>query len=157
MNIRRGIKEDVKSISKFLKEMWFMHVDNEPKFINRKVIKESDLASYFEDTFNGSNKSFLLIAEEKDEFIGLCKVNIQELQRFFNETKILYIDDIYVVKDFRKKGVAGKLLKEAEVIAKQNNIKWVKARVYEFNKPGQKMMDKSGYKSLYSEYFKILS
>lgn len=156
MNIRYGTQEDANKYGKYLKEMWLMHVDNEPEFVNRKVVEQSDLKDYFENCFNGSGKSYLFIAEENGGFAGLCKVNIEEIQKFFNQTTILYLDDIYVREEFRKKGVAKLLIAQTEILAKQKGIKWLKCRVYSFNSPAQNLFKLSGFKALYSEYFKVL-
>ena len=156
MKIRYGTKEDAEKISKCLKEMWFMHADQEPDYIDMEVLKKSDLKGYFKNCFDGSNKSYLLIAEKKEKLAGFCKLNIEKIQRFFKQRKVLYVDDVYILKDFRRKRVASTLLQEAERIANKRKIKWLKARVYTFNKPAQKLLNSLRYKSLYSEYFKIL-
>lgn len=61
---------------------------------------------------------------------------------------------MYVRDKFRRKGIAEALLSEAEKIANEQNIKWLKARVYTFNKTAQGLFEKNGYRSLYSEWFK---
>jgi len=156
MNIRLGKESDVKTIGKYLKESWIMHCDNEPKFINKRVVEKSDLKGYFRECFNKSNKSYLLIAEEGKELAGFCKLNIQKIQRFFNQTKVIYVDDVYVMKKFRGQGLGKLLLDKAEKIAKERKIKWAKARIYLFNKLAIKLFEKTKYRQLYSEYFKIL-
>lgn len=156
MNIRYGTQEDANKYGKYLKEMWLMHVDKEPDFVNREIIEQSDLKGYFENCFNGSNKSYLFIAEENGEFAGLCKVNIEEIQKFFNQTTIIYIDDIYVKEEYRGKGVGNLLITQVEVLAKQKGIKWLKARIYTFNNQAQSLFKKNNFKPLYSEYFKTL-
>ena len=44
----------------------------------------------------------------------------------------------------------------AEKIAEERGIKWLKSRVYTFNKSDQKVMKKDGFEPLYSEYFKVI-
>jgi len=156
MNLRYGTKEDVLKIRDELKGLWLMHVDNEPKFINKDIICKSDLKDYFKDCFNGSGKAHLLIAEIDNNIAGFTKVKIDQLQNFFNQDKVLYVDDIYTIKNFRNKGVSTFLLKQAEKLAKDKDIKWLKARIYSFNKPAQAAFLSAGYKNLYSEYFKII-
>jgi diamine N-acetyltransferase len=156
MNFRLGTKEDVAAIGNELIGSWFMHEDHEPDFVNRAVLEKSDLNKYFENCFNDSGLSYFLIAEENKEIAGFVKLNIQEIQKFFNESTVLYVDDIYTRENYRGKGVALSLLKEAEKLAKEKNIKWLKARIYSFNKPAQNTFESAGYKNLYSEYFRIV-
>lgn len=157
MIIRQGTKKDVQKIKKYLIDSWLNHVDEEPEFLNRPIIEKSDLSSYFEDCFNGSKLSYFFIAEENSKIAGFLKVNIQELQPFFNETKVLYLDDGYVFEEYRGKGISKLLNQEAETLAKKLGIKWLKARVYQFNKSAQSALEKQGFKNLYSEWFKVIN
>lgn len=159
MNIRLGTKEDVEEVGVYLKEMWLMHSEEEPDFVSREVIEKYDSATienYLKDCFKTGGKSSLLIAEENGEITGFLKVNAEKIQKFFKQTKVLYLDDLYVKEKYRGKGVAKVLIKEAESIAKKKKIRWLKARIYIFNKAAQKLAEKVELKPLYSEYFKIL-
>jgi GNAT superfamily N-acetyltransferase len=156
MKIRFGTKEDVAVVGPVLKKSWLMHVDNEPGFINREMIENADCSEYFSNCFDDSGKSKLLVAEIDGEVAGFAKIDFLTLQKFFNETRILYVDDIYTMEEYRGKGVARFVLEEVEKFAKEQNINWLKARVYTFNEPAQKTFESAGFKDVYSEYFKII-
>ncbi len=159
MNVRLGKRKDAELISGWLKEMWLLHSDNEPKFVSERKIGSyttKRIARYLKDCFNGSNKSYLLVAENDDAVAGFLKADVAKIQSFFMETRVLYLDDMYVKEDYRGKGISKALYAEAEKIAKKRKIKWLKARVYDFNKPAQAMAKSVGLRPLYSEYFKIL-
>lgn len=156
MIIRSGKISDIPQIKKFLLDSWFMHAKKELEFIDPKTFEKTDLKNYLKNCFDNSQKSYLIIAEIDHEIIGLIKLNIEKIESFFYEKKILYIDDIYVSKNYRQQGIAKLLLEKAEDIAKENKIKWLKARIYQFNNPAQDTFETSGFKPLYSEYFKIL-
>jgi len=156
MKIRFGTQQDVEIVGPAVKKSWLMHVDNEPGFINREVIENSDCTEYFDDCFNDSSKSRLLVAEIDDKIAGFAKVDFLTIQKFFNETRILYVDDIYTMEEYRGKGVAKFVLEEVEKFAKEQDINWLKARIYTFNDAAQKTFKSSGFKDIYSEYFKII-
>ncbi len=167
MNIRFGTKEDIEQIGEAIKGSWVAHVDNEPEFLNRKTLLGYDLVEYFANCFNGNGKSYLLIAEVGStqdspvcqgdmKIAGFAKLDVQEIQKFYNETTVFYIDDLYTMEAFREKGVATFLLKEAEKLAKEKGIKWLKGRIYTWNEPAQKTVESAGFKNMYSEWFKIL-
>lgn len=156
MNIRTGKITDIPQIKEYLLDSWLTHVKQEPKFINPKTFYNTNLKNYLKNCFNHSYKSYLFVAEDNNEIIGLIKLNVELIESFFYQNRILYIDDIYVSKNFRKQGVAKKLIETAEKIAKKRNLKWIKAKVYQFNKAAQNTFTSSGFKPLYSEYFKIL-
>ena len=155
MKIRTATKDDIPEIKKGLLESWLSHVDNEADYYNRERVEKSDIETYYTNALN-SDASFVLVIEENVQLSGFGKADIQEVEPWYKEQKVLFIDDIFINKEFRKKGYAKELLQEFEKIAKNNGIKWLKARVYSFNEPAKKLNASYGFYPLYSEYFKII-
>ena len=131
-----------------------MHAHKEPNYINGAVIEKDSIKKYY-DSIDGKT-TFLIIAEEGDKLVGFLKVVIKEIEPFFLLSKVLYLDQIYVLEKFRNQGVAKLLLKEAEEIARRENIVLLKARVYQFNAPAQQAIKSAKFTQLYSEYFKMI-
>lgn len=156
MEIRKGTRKDLPTVKEHLRKMWLRH-DDKTGMMNRKVLEETDMKNYFKDCFNRSGRSILLIAEEEGGIVGFLKLNIEKLQKFFKEKRVVYLDDGYVIREYRKRGVMQKLIEEAEVVARKKKIKWLKGRIYVFNEPAQKMAKSVGLKPLYAEYFKELN
>lgn len=159
MKIRFGEKSDLPEVGKLLKSLWVMHANNNPKFMDVKRIEgytEKHMSKYLSSCFKKPTTSYLLIADEKSTIAGFLKIDIVDIQPFFKEKKVLYLDDIYVKEEFRGEGVAKLLQEEALRIAKEKKIKMLKARIYTFNSPAQKMASSMGLEPLYSEYFKPL-
>ncbi|KKU55153.1 hypothetical protein A3C34_00540 [Candidatus Amesbacteria bacterium RIFCSPHIGHO2_02_FULL_48_21] len=159
MNIRMGKKEDATEVAGHLKEMWMVHCNLEPEFVSKKKIGAYSLERinrYLKDCFNNSGKSYLLIAEENNELAGFLKVDVTKIQSFFVENRVMYLDDGYVKEKYRRRGISKALQTEAEKIARKRGIKWIKGRIYEFNKSAQELARSVGMRPLYSEYFKVL-
>lgn len=156
MIIRKGTIQDIPKIREFLLDSWLMHAKKESKFVNPKTFENTNLKNYLKNCFNHSYKSYIFVSEDKGDIVGLIKLNIEIIESFFYQNRALYIDDIYVSQNYRKQGIAKKLIETAEKIAKKRKIKWLKARIYQFNEAAQNTFTSSGFKPLYSEYFKIL-
>lgn len=156
MEVRYGSKEDIDRIRDSLKSMWMMHIEKAPGYIDPDAFVSSDLEEYYKHCFDGSDAAYLLVAEESGEIAGFAKADIKEIQSFFFEKRVLYIDDIFTEERFRGKGVASLLLKRAEELARSKGLKWMKARIYAFNDAAQRTFASAGYQNLYSEYFKKL-
>jgi GNAT superfamily N-acetyltransferase len=159
MKIRLGERRDVDEVAGCLKEMWLMHCDMEPDFVSKRKISAYSperIKRYLKDCFSKSGKSYLLIAEDNDKMIGFLKADVVKIQSFFVENRVLYLDDGYVKEEYRRRGVSKVLQAEAEKIAKRRGIRWLKGRIYEFNKPAKEYAKSVGMRPLYSEYFKIL-
>lgn len=155
MRIRKATKDDIPEIKKGLLESWLSHADNETDFYNRERIEKSDIETYYTNALN-SDDSFVLVIEENEQLAGFGKADVQKIEPWYKEQKALFIDDIFVKKEFRKRGYAKLLLHEFEKTAKNNGVKWLKARVYSFNEPAKKLNASFGFYPLYSEYFKII-
>lgn len=154
MKIRLGTKKDCYQVAQYVKDLWMMHADKDPTFYNLEVFRTADPIKYYSSIDNKS--SILLIADDNGKLAGFLKLDIKEIERFFLSKKILYADEIFVLKKYRKQGVAKLLMTKAENIARKKKIILMKARVYHFNDPAQKSLLSFGYKALYSEWFKVI-
>ncbi|KKR70987.1 MAG: Diamine N-acetyltransferase [Candidatus Woesebacteria bacterium GW2011_GWA2_40_7b] len=108
-------------------------------------------------TNKNPNTSFVIVAEVDGKFAGFQRADIQEIPSFFKHNKIFYLDDAYVLPEYRRMGIATLLIKEAEKIAKQNKIQRLQGRVYTFNKPVQNFLLRLGYKSPHAIWDKVIN
>jgi GNAT superfamily N-acetyltransferase len=159
MTTRLAIKSDAPIIATWLKEMWLTHGQHEPDFISHRKINNYStkrILKYLKPCFSKTPQSYLLIAEKDGHIVGFLKADIVSIETFFIHTRVLYLDDLFILEQYRTQGIAKALLKEAEKIAKKHRIKCLKTRIYTFNTPAQNLAKKHRFHPLYSEYFKIL-
>ena len=64
-----------------------------------------------------------------DKIVGVCLATIKD-----KIEKSIYIDDIFVLEDFRHQGIATKLYKQVESIANNIGAKRIDLTVWQFNK-----------------------
>jgi len=157
IKIRKGIIKDILKIKECLIASWVDHARHVPELLDEERMKESDIEGYYKEAFENSKNSFVIVAEVDGKFAGFQRADIQKIPDFFKHSKILYLDDAYVLSKFRKKGIATLLIKEAEKIAKKNKIKSLQGRVYTYNKPIQNLLTKLGYTFPYSTWNKVIS
>lgn len=155
MEIRRGRPADLPEIKKCLIDSWVTHAQHEPDFLDEERMRSSDIETYYHKCF-GSENCFILIAEDDNKMRGFARVDIQQIQDFFKHTKVLFVDDIYVPQEYRGQHIASLLLKEIEKIARELDIKWIKARIYTWNLAAQRLFESSQFHPLYAEWFKAL-
>ena len=65
-------------------------------------------------TNKNPNTSFVIVAEVDGKFAGFQRADIQEIPSFFKHNKIFYLDDAYVLPEYRRMGIATLLIKKAE-------------------------------------------
>ena len=74
-----------------------------------------------------------------DKIVGVCLATIKD-----KIEKSIYIDDIFVLEEFRHQGIATKLYKQVESIAKDIGAKRIDLTVWQFNKAAMKFYESLG-------------
>jgi GNAT superfamily N-acetyltransferase len=156
IRIRTGKAEDFDNIKNYLIDLWVMHAENEPDLLDKERIRNSNVKSYYQKSLENPEKSCFFVAEEENEIYGFIKIDIKKIDSFFKNPKILYIDDLFVMPKYRRKGVAKLLLNRVENLAKEGGIKRIQARVYAFNSNMHKLLVSQGYNSPYATWNKSL-
>ncbi len=154
VEIKKFQMNDLDYLKEDIHKMWMEHSNKEPKYISKGSLENTDVREYFRKALDKSD--IVLVAVVDEDIVGIIRVEEQELEDFFNYKKAYYIDDLVVKKGFHGKGVGSELLEEVKRLAKENNIKVLKSRVYEFNNEAIGFMKKNNFRNLYSEFFSIV-
>lgn len=155
ISIRKGQPEDLPNFKKGLIEMWVDHAKHEPGLLDEERMRQSNVDDYYKDAFN-SDSTFVFVAEVDGNFAGVVRGDIQEIPNFFKDNKIIYLDDGFVLPEYRGRGIIGLLISEVEKAAKERGIKRLQSRVYTFNKPIQRALEKLGYHMPHSTWDKSI-
>lgn len=105
------------------------------------VISEKQIRQEFYDILK-NKKRFLFLAEESGKIVAYLIGNT--FISSYND--IGYIDDLFVLRDYRGKGFAHKLINEFINFLKKRKIKIIRLGVNTKNKVAIKMYNKFGFK-----------
>ncbi|CEG56900.1 GNAT family N-acetyltransferase [Legionella fallonii] len=99
-----------------------------------------------EEELFGTNADWnCLVAVDMDEhLIGFCLYTFANINRAFNISPMIQIDDLYVHPQYRRAGLGQLLLKEMGSIARVNNIGRLNAWCVKDNDIGQNFYQKIG-------------
>ena len=129
MKIRKGIKKDINQILKLLNSDKNLVGDDNIKF-----------PSYYVESFLNSPVRKLFVAEEDKKIIGvICVV-------FLKYAKQMYMEELVVDKNYRRKGIATALMKHSEELAKKSGIRFAFGFSEVENKQTHKLLGKLNYK-----------
>lgn len=154
--IRPGKLEDVSQIKDNLINLWVEHAKNEPGLLDENEMRKTDAEGFYKKCFETQDKCFTFVAEDSGKIVGFLKADITEIPSFFIHPKILYLDDLFVLPDYRRQGIAKALILKAEELAKEKNIKRIQARVYTFNTGMHEFLKSLGYHSPHATWDKTL-
>ena len=138
MKIRRATKKDLEKYILIEKESG----DEYSKLIKRRVrFTREQIKKDFKDCLK-NKKRFILILKQDGGIIGYLKVSVLEN----NYEKFGYIDNIFVKKKFRKKGLGTKLIFNVIKELKKKKVKICTLGVDIKNKNALKLYEKLGFK-----------
>ena len=124
IDIRKGIKKDLPQVLALIKEL----ADYEKSLHQVDVTLEQ----LEKDGFDGHPHYYLLVAEEKEEIIGVCFYFIRYSTW---KGKILFLEDFVVKEEYRRKGIGGMLFEETIRIANKENMDGLHWQVLDWNTP----------------------
>lgn len=104
-----------------------------------------DYLSFVKDSIEKDN-CLVLVAETESKLIGFLRAEIVDRPPVFKVNKIGDIGDLFVKKEWRRKGIGSRLVKEAEVWFEKREINLLKVSVYVKNKSAQKFWDSKEFK-----------
>lgn len=142
--IREATKFDYPIINKMLLKLQNYHSENIPK-----VYKKLDIFFTFDEYLKilEDKNTYFLLATFNNEVIGLIWLNFNEkLSKYEYQRKQIWIEGIYVRAEYRRKGIAKKLVNEAINKAKFLNAQSVELMIWNFNETSKKFFE---------NYFKI--
>lgn len=123
--IKRLTINDFSVVESVIAKLHKIHVDNRPDFY---IENEHPLAKKeYKAMLNNQDKiSIAYIVDDK--IAGVCLATIKD-----KIEKSIYIDDIFVLEEFRHQGIATKLYKQVESIANNIGAKRIDLTVWQFN------------------------
>lgn len=127
---------DFEIIESIVAKLHKMHVESRPDFYieNERPINKKE----YKAMLNNQDKiSIAYIVDDK--IAGVCLATIKD-----KIEKSIYIDDIFVLEDFRHQGIDTRLYKQIESIAKDICAKRIDLTVWQFNKTAMKFYESLG-------------
>lgn len=130
---------DFTVVESIIAKLHKLHVENRPDFYieNEHPINKKE----YKAMLNNQNKINIAYIID-DEIVGVCLATIKD-----RIEKSIYIDDIFVLEEFRHQGIATKLYKQIESIAKDIGAKRIDLTVWQFNKTAMNFYKSLGMKT----------
>lgn len=134
MIIRKAKLTDIDRLSELLYEVHKLHARHRPDVFKKRKQKytKKDLESILTNELTP-----VWVAEEKKQVVGYLFGIYEEIKdhKSMTDRKSLYIDDLCVDKDFRKKGIGRQLYNYAKMVARTNGCYDITLNVWNLN-PG---------------------
>jgi len=137
LNIRKASPDDVPLILKFIKELSVYEK------MSKKVVATEDILQ--ETLFGDKSYAEVLIAEIEGKPVGYA-LYFYNFSTFLGRPG-LYIEDVFVSKEYRGRGIGTAFFKKCAYIAKENKCGRMEWIVLDWN-PARKFYDQMGAKPM---------
>ncbi|MGL5594651.1 MAG: GNAT family N-acetyltransferase [Cetobacterium sp.] len=146
LEIKRAKLENYQEIDRILVEIHNYHYEKFPSHFKKISLFFS--FDKFQAILNEENIE-MIIGEENNKITGICLVRIIQIEEtgLVHSRKSILIENLGVIEEYRKRGIASKLLDEVDKIAKQKNINHIQLQVWGFNERAIKLYKKNKYKN----------
>ncbi|MBM7661328.1 phosphinothricin acetyltransferase [Bacillus mesophilus] len=115
---------------------------------DRIATLETDLKDlpFMEGWFEKHQERYqVIVAESQNQIVGWASLNPYNLREAYKGVADL---SLYIEREFRGKGIGGKLLKEIEGIARENRFHKIILFTFPFNQLGQGLYQNKGYRDV---------
>ena len=141
------------------------------KYICEKTFSETfmednskeDMENYLREHFSyeqleseiRNQDSKFFVVRNNEEVIAYMKINFDKAQTEEGHNNTLEVQRIYILKEYKGKGIGKLLMQRAIQIAKENNLNYIWLGVWEHNLSAIKFYEKQGFKKFSTHIFKL--
>lgn len=146
--IRRAVEKDLDAVNKMLLQVLKVHSDIRPDIFISKTKKYSD--SELLEIFKNNDTPVFVWTDESDVACGyvFCCFEKTEGKNNMYDRKALYIDDLCVDENFRRKNIAAQLFEFTKQFAVEEGCDCITLNVWEHNDSARAFYDAMGMKPL---------
>ena len=154
MDIRQAVSADAFLLSSLCADVQRLHAEHYPDVF--QMPESEDFAISFFEEMLADPAVRIFLAEESSEAIGyiLCKLVERPANPFTFVMRSLYVDQIGVRATNRRHGVGGALLKQAEVLAKEWDVRRIQLDSWEFNVDAHAFFERMGFHKFHFRFWR---
>jgi len=156
MKIRQAVSSDNFLLSSLCMDVQGLHANHHPDFF--KTPKSDDFAVSFFDEMLADSATSIFIAEENGQALGyvMCKLIERPENPFTFAMRYLHVDQISVRPTAQGQGVGAALIKQAEILARELNVKRIQLDSWGFNTEAYVFFEKIGFEKFNHRFWKNL-
>lgn len=156
MNIRSATPLDALQLSRLSMDVQHLHAGHHPDLF--KMPHSEDYAVSFFEELLADPSTTIFIAEENGAAAGyiVCMLVERPENQFRFATRYLHVDQISVRPMAQGKGIGAALIKQAEVLARELNVRRIHLDSWGFNTGAHAFFEKMGFEKFNHRFWKEL-
>ena len=147
MEVRKATIKDLKEIQALCQKLFEKEHEEYDKLLDLDWTFGEKGEKYFKDSMTKSN-SCVFVAVEADSIIGYLAGEIVKGEEYRKLPKMAEVGSLFVLDEYRSKGVGKELYDEFVKWAKGNDVKRVKVEASPGNEKGINYYEKMGFEGI---------
>lgn len=142
MLIRNLVAEDYPAVLELYTKLDDYHVEMRPDyFVTRDVAYPQDA---FLDNLGYPEVMQMGVFDDRGKMLGVVRATLWEKSGMVENVKTVCLDDIYVLPEYRRMGIAAKLFDEVEAWSRERGAVRLELHTWDFNKGAMAMYTAMG-------------
>ena len=154
--IRKATLKDAKAVAKLIEELtkFEKRIDAAFKTLDGKQLDEFE--AYTKRAIRRGNGRFILVAKAENNLVGYLYGEVRERPRVYTVKQIGFINDLFILPEYRNTGIGKELTEEALKIFRKKKLKHVCLNAMSGNQNALKAYEKLGFKEYRKELRKTI-
>ncbi|MFH2037658.1 MAG: GNAT family N-acetyltransferase [Candidatus Zixiibacteriota bacterium] len=143
--------DDLNQVLTLCKDFFAEYEQHHEEFFDTDNLSDDDISGRFIQSME-SDDSATIIALMDNKIVGYASVVVRDQPRFYKIKKVGAISAIMVAKDFRRQGIATKILTESKNFFGKCGVKYFTFYTSVANKEALKLYEKCGFEPLHYSF-----
>lgn len=142
------VQAELSEAEEIVKELWLPLAREMEKISDYNELRDDlDITKVVEHKKEKieDEEGYIFLAKEDDEFVAYISIRIKESVPVFSRGKKLKISELFVKKEYRRKGYASKLLDRAEELFQDTDCSTMELDVNIKNKSAKELYEKKRF------------
>jgi ribosomal protein S18 acetylase RimI-like enzyme len=148
--IREAREEDIKKIAPMVIRFYRFNEEFDPAW-STKDLSLDDVEKILKERLAAGD--IILFAEVEDKAVGFLRAEINE-NPFLEKGRIVVVKELYVKPEFRRRGIAKRLINEVESLLRKYDAKMLAAELPALNVIANAFYKNLGFRNYLSVYIK---
>ena len=143
--------DDISAVLALCREFFAEYESHHEEFFDIDNLSEADISGRFTESLKAGD-SATIIALVDDKIVGYASVAVREQPRFYKIKKVGAISALMVAKEYRRRGIATRIMAEAKAWFRRSGIKYYTFYTAVANHAAVKLYEKIGMMPLHTSF-----
>jgi ribosomal protein S18 acetylase RimI-like enzyme len=144
-------EDDLATVLALCRDFFAEYESHHEEFFDTDNLSDADISGRFLQSLESDN-SATIIALVDNEIVGYASLAVREQPRFYKIKRVGSISALMVAKDYRRQGIATRLLEESRTYFRSHGIKYFTFYTAVANRAALRLYEKIGMKALHSSF-----